>query len=167
MKILTMDMNSVTLFFSDMEVSFENNMEELEENLRTIFLHLKNVYNLDMQGYYIVDIYKDVNYGVVVEIEKEELDYFEYFDNQVDMRISIHTDSIILYKFTDIFSIPNILLPNLDIYVHHNIVYGRVNQALSPAQSSFLMEYHHSIVYGDSTKNIVQKNNLINKTNLL
>lgn len=167
MKILTMDENGITLFLSDMKVSFEDDMEELEENLRTIFLHLKDVYNLDMQGYYVVDIYIDACYGVVVEIEKEDLDYFEYFDNQVDMRISIHNDTMILYEFIDIFSIPDMLLSNLDIYMYHDAFYAKLKKSLSPVQSALMLEHYHSIVYGDNTKHIVQKNNLINETNLL
>lgn len=162
MKIITMDLDSIVLFLSDMDFSLEENIDNLEEQFRDIFLHLKNSYNVDIEGYYKIDIYKNKYYGMIVEMEKEEFEYFEYLDNQVDMRISIH-EELILYEFEDIFSVPHSLVEKMCFYTYHDKIYGEVKDFLSNIEGSYLQEHSYSILYGSITKYISQKKNNINK----
>lgn len=161
MKIITMDLDSIVLFLSDMDFSLEENIDNLEEQFRDIFLYLKNSYNVDIEGYYKIDIYKNKYYGMIVEMEKEEFEYFEYLDNQVDMRISIH-EELILYEFEDIFSVPHSLVEKMCFYTYHDKIYGEVKDFLSNIEGAYLQEYIYSIVYGSITKYISQKKNNIN-----
>ena len=105
MKIITMDLDSIVLLLFDMDFSLEENIDLLEDKFHDIFLSLRNLYDIQVEGYYKIDIYKNKYYGMIVEIKKEEIDYFDYFDNQIDMRISIHDDNLILYEFDDYFSL--------------------------------------------------------------
>ena len=57
MKIITMDLDSIILYLSDMDFSLEENIDILEEKFRDIFLHLKGLYDIDIEGYYKIDIY--------------------------------------------------------------------------------------------------------------
>ena len=161
MKIITMDLDSIILFLSDMDFSLEENIDNLEDRFRDIFLHLKNSYDIDVEGYYKIDIYKNKYYGMIVEMEKEEFEYFEYLDNQVDMRISIH-EELILYEFEDIFSVPHSLVEKMCFYIYHDKIYGEVKDFLSNIEGAYLQEYIYSIVYGSITKYISQKKNNIN-----
>lgn len=160
MKIIAMDLDSIVLYLSDMDFSMEENIDILEERFRDIFLHLKNSYDMDIEGYYKIDIYKNEYYGMIVEMEKEEFDYFDYYDNQVDMRISIHEDNSILYEFDDFFSISS-LLDKMDFYMYRNKVYGKVKHFLTKIEGAYLQEQSSSIVYGSITKYISQKKNNI------
>lgn len=165
MKIIAMDLDSIILYLSDMDFSLEENIDILEEKFRDIFLHLKGLYDIDIEGYYKIDIYKDKYYGVIVEIEKEEFEYLDCFDNQVDMRISIR-DNFILYEFDDFFSVPESLGNKMQFYMYNNKIYGKLNDFISEIDGSILQEYNSSVLYGSNTKYILQKKNNIEKTNL-
>lgn len=162
MKIITMDLDSIILYLSDMDFSLEENIDVLEEKFRDIFLHLKGLYDIDIEGYYRIDIYKDKYYGVIVEIKKEEFEYFDCFDNQVDMRISIH-DDFILYEFDDFFSVPESLIKKMKFYIYHDKVYGKLNDLVSEIDGSKLHEYSSSVLYGANAKYILQKKNNIER----
>lgn len=161
MKIIAMDLDSIVLYLSDMDFSLEENIDILEERFRDIFLHLKSLYDINMEGYYKIDIYKSKYYGMVVEMEKEDFDYFDYYDNQVDMRISIHEDSLILYEFEDFFLIPSTLLEKMELYLYRDKVYGEVKGFLSEIDGAYLQEQSSFVVYGSITKYISQKKNNI------
>lgn len=158
MKIITMDLDSIVLFLSDMDFSLEEDIECLENNFRDIFIKLKKLYNIDIDGYYEINIYKD-NVGVVVDILRDN-ECFEYYDNQIDMHISIHNDNI-LFEVNDFYIFPESILKKFDCYSYNNKFYVRVNQKLSSYECSYLLEYSNTILYSDLTKYIVQKNNLI------
>lgn len=163
MKIITMDLDSIVLYLSDMDFSLEENIDELESKFRDIFLKLKNLYNMDIEGYYKIDIYKDNYYGMIVEIKREELDYFDYFDNQIEMRISIHEEHSILYEFDDFFSLNYSLLSKMRFYIYHDKIYGEVKEEISKIEGAYLQEQCTSIIYGSFTKYIFQKKNNILK----
>lgn len=163
MKIITMDLDSIVLYLSDMDFSLEEDIDELESRFRDIFLRLKNLYNIDIEGYYKIDIYKDTYYGVIVKIKKEELDYFDYFDNQIEMRISIHEENSILYEFDDFFSLNDSLLQKMNFYMYHDKIYGELKECISKIEGAYLHEECISIVYGSVTKYILQKKNNIIK----
>lgn len=166
MRIMTMDLDSVVLFLSDMDFSLEENVDVLEDKFRDIFLNLKNLYDIDVEGYYRIDIYRNKYYGIVVLIEKEDIDYFDYFDNQIDMRISIHNDYLILYELDDYFALPSSLLDKMRLYFYHDKIYGELADFISKLDGAYLQEYSTSIIYDSVAKCIAQKNNNIEKTNL-
>ena len=159
MRIITMDLDNIILFLADMDFSLEENVDELEERFRDIFLHLKSLYDIEGEGYYKIDIYKNMYYGMIVEINKEEFDYFDYFDNQIDMRISIHDNHMILYEFDDYLSIPESILDKLNLYIYQDKIYGELTDFISKIEGAYLQEYSSSIVYDSITRYISQKNN--------
>lgn len=161
MKIISIDMNNIVLFLSDNRYSLSSDMEELEVQFRKIFEHLKELYDIEVEGYYLIDIYIDEYYGIVVEIEKDDLEYFEYLESQVDMRISIHNNTLILYQIYDCLDIPSMLYKKIDFYVYKNKIYGKVKKSLTELESSILFENTLSIQYDSLVKRIVQQNNLI------
>jgi len=163
MKIITMDLDSIVLLLFDMDFSLEENIDLLEDKFHDIFLSLRNLYDIQVEGYYKIDIYKNKYYGMIVEIKKEEIDYFDYFDNQIDMRISIHDDNLILYEFDDYFSLPPNLFDKMNLYLYHDKIYGELTNIISKIEGAYLQEYSTSIVYGSITKYITQKNNNIKR----
>ena len=78
-------------------------IQNLPEMLK---LKHNNIINLnEIENYFdkVIDIivYIDKYYGIVLHLEKEEFDYYEYSKNQVDMRlVTIHTD--FMYEVDDI-----------------------------------------------------------------
>ena len=56
---------------------------------------------MKLDGFYYITVYIDKYYGVVIHLEKDDVEYYDYFKNQVDMRI-ITIDTEFLYLVDDI-----------------------------------------------------------------
>ena len=75
-------LNKFYLKNSDLETK-----TDLEEYFKSFFLTLKKYYHISMEGFYVIQVYQDSYYGMVLHIVKED---FEYFDLEVvDMRIRL------------------------------------------------------------------------------
>lgn len=157
MKIITMDLDSIILFLSDMDFSLEEDILELENKFRDIFLRLKKLYNIDIEGYYKIDIYVDNFIGVIVDIEREDFEYFEYSDNQVDMHISIHNNEFILIEIDDIYVLPDKFLEKVLYYNYDNKFYINIIEPLSVSERAEILEISNSILYGSLAKYIIKK----------
>lgn len=157
MKILSIDEEYIELLLLNMDIHILDDRISLEEKFRDIFLKLKELYAIDIEGYYTIDIYVDDMMGMVVVIEKEDVEYFDIFDDQVDMRIAIHQNSSILYEIEDNFEILNHI--DLDMYVYKNKFYGKLIKPLSLLEIGYLLEYSINILYGNQTKLIVNSMN--------
>ena len=84
------------------DINFDS-VDELEDYFRELLLKLKNIYNVKINGFFNIRVYIDNLFGIVLEIEKENIDC--YMDlNQVEMRIiPIHTN--FLYEISDLFNV--------------------------------------------------------------
>lgn len=98
MKVIIND--KIIIYLNNEYLKYKNySISKIEDNFKSIFQTLKYCYNLDIKGYYEIYIYIDKNYGIVIEMEKEEID-FECYD-QIDMRITFHNQKF-LYQIEDI-----------------------------------------------------------------
>ena len=95
---LTMDIYVKKELINDLDF---NDKDTLEKYLKKLFKTLKNKYSITIEGFYDIDVYIDKYYGVVFHLEKEDIDYYDYFKNQVDMRI-ITIDTEFMYEVEDI-----------------------------------------------------------------
>ena len=119
-----------------------NKQEDIETYLKEIFKKLNQKYNIIMEGFYNINIYRDKYYGIVLHIEKEELEYYEYYKNQVEMRIiSIETD--FMYLVNDI---PLNIINKINIENKDNNIYIKIKEKLTPIEMMNLMEFSE-IVY--------------------
>lgn len=156
MKLITMDDNFITMFLTNISFDLSDDTEVLEERFRQIFVKLKEIYDLEIEGYYGIDVYIDPCFGIVVEMESEDLEYFDYFDNQVEMRIVLHTDIPILYEFDDVLDIPELLLIKLDVFFDNNKYYGQTKKKLENLEIGYLLEMSKNILYNHNNKNIIR-----------
>lgn len=113
-----------------------NNKEILEKYLKKLFKTLKNKYNLTIEGFYDITAYIDNFYGVVLHLEKEDIDYYDYFKNQVDMRlITINTE--FMYLVDDI---PFDTLKKLNVHIEDNNIYLKIKEKLTDKEMMLLTE---------------------------
>lgn len=117
-----------------------NNKEVLEEYLKKIFKRLKRIYNIDIVGFYNIGVYVDKYYGVIFHLEKEELEYYNYFKNQVDMRIVI-SDREFLYKVDNL-----LFIDKTEVIISDNELFLKINEELTNREMMILLE-HSKIVY--------------------
>ena len=113
-----------------------NNKDDLEKYLKRLFKILKDKYNILIEGFYDITVYKDKYYGVVIHLEKEDLEYYSYFRNQVDMRI-ITVESEFLYLVDDI---PYNIFDKINILVKENEIYLKIKKELSKLEMMQLLE---------------------------
>ena len=112
-----------------------NNKEHLEKYLKKIFKILKDKYNINVEGLYNVNIYNDKYYGIIIHLENENLEYYDCFKNQVDMRI-ITVNTIFLYKVDDLPKNIN----KFDIIIKNNNIYLKIKDKLSKLEMMNLLE---------------------------
>ena len=138
MSIKYLDFLNIVIYLKK-EVLDNNNFkekEEIEKYLKKLFKILKNKYEITIEGFYNINIYIDKYYGAVLHLEKEDLDYFDYFKNQVDMKITIINTSF-LYKVDDI---PYDILNKFNVIVKNNNIYLEIKEELSPLEKMKLLE---------------------------
>lgn len=104
MKIELLDEYNYTLYLNNLYVKDLNldNKDDIEKYLKKLFLIVKNRYDVDISGMFEIDIYVNDKYGIVIDIFKEELEYLDYFSNQIDMQVNIIKDSIFLYEIDNL-----------------------------------------------------------------
>ncbi len=133
-----------------------NDKNDIENKILKI---LKNNYNIDLNGYYNVDIYIDKNYGVIIKMKKDELDYLEYFTSALELNIEIKESSF-LYKIDDIFNLEKNLLNKFKIYKLKDNIYLSADQSLSLADEGILLE-NSKIIFGKEAEKIKNKSQII------
>ncbi len=132
----------------------------LEEYMNDLFLTLKNCYNLKISGYYNIDVYIDNNYGVIITMKHEDLEYYDYLVDQIDTQVAIHNNVNFLYKIADFFGVKN-CLTNIDysLYKYDNELYIKINDKIDNISFGNLLEYSTEICY--DIERIMKKNNLL------
>lgn len=161
MKLVFCDESNLILFLNNLsiqKIQFEDR-EELEMYFRNLFLKLKDSYQIVINGYYQIDIYLDHYYGAIIEIEKEELDYFEYDDNQVDMRICIHQTPI-LYELEEYIPLDEKIY---DMIWYHNKWYVKLKEKIDDIHLGRLLEYAN-VHYQNDTEQIIRRGIHLEKT---
>lgn len=116
--------------------------EDIEKYLKKLFKILKNKYNLGIEGFYDITIYIDKFYGIVLHLEKEDIEYYEYYKNQVDMRL-ITVDTEFMYEVDDI---PMSILNKVKICIKDNSIYLIIKEELSNLEMMKLLE-NSKLVY--------------------
>ena len=140
--------------FNVKDIDFKNR-ENIETSFKNIFLKLKHIYNLNIKGYYNINTYIDNYYGAIMEIEHEDIDYYDYFDSQVDMRVNIVKDNNFLYKIKDIFMIEKKLIDKIEVYTYKNNYYVKLKKDATDYQIGKLLEISE-IIYNEKTFDILK-----------
>lgn len=113
-----------------------NNKNDLEKYLKKLFKILKNKYEIIIEGFYDITVYVDKYYGVVIHMEKDDVEYYDYFKSQVDMRI-ITIDTNFLYLVDDI---PEYLLNKVEVIIIEKDIYLKLKEELNKVEMMNLLE---------------------------
>lgn len=123
------------------------NIDYLENYFRELLLKLRDVYDINIKGFYNVKVYIDELYGMVLELEAEDIDYGDYY-NQIEMRI-IPIYTTFLYQVDDFIN-------NIDVQtiLYHDEFYLKIDKNISLKNYYLVMDYA-KIVY-NNTDNIIK-----------
>ena len=144
------------IYLDNMDLKDEN---PIEKKLIKLINKIQKQYNIDLSGYYNVYIYKDKNYGLIIEMEKEKLDYLDYFNNQIELNIEIIEDTF-LYKIDNIFTIDKTLLEKLIIYINKDEIYLKIKENINDIELGQIIE-NSQIIYGNKAKSIKKQSKII------
>ncbi len=99
MKIDFID-NNLIVFFNDKFFSNVNfsNKSHMEKYFMDLFSKLNENYNLGMCGSYNIDVFVDDKCGMVLKIVKDDIDYYDYYNDIVDIKVSISKFNKFLFK---------------------------------------------------------------------
>ena len=123
----------------------------LESYLKNVLKMLGNRYDLNFDGFYDVNIYVDDTYGVIVDVIREELEYFDYFTNQIQTNIKVIETSF-LYE---LFDLPAIDREMLDVYKISDKIYVKIKNQMDVFMVGKLFEMSR-VVYGNEAKEILK-----------
>lgn len=137
------------------DLNFEN-LDDLEDYFKDLILNLKNVYNINISGFYNISVYIDEIYGMVLELVNEEIDYY-INTSQIEMRI-IPEHTTFLYELDD-----PVMILNSSLYQYKDRYYLKINNNISYSDYLYVLE-NSKIVY-TKTEDIFKYGNLINHFN--
>lgn len=162
MKVSINDEDSIMLYINNIyidKINFEDK-EELEKYFKQLFGKLKKFYKVNIRGYYNIRVYTDNFYGIIIYLQRENIDYCDYFGNQVDMRITIEKNNCFLYKINDLFTIDKEILKKINIIKYKDYFYIKIIRNISSIEMANIIE-NSTIVYDNEVNSIVMNGKLI------
>lgn len=159
MKIVNLDNNCMTIFLNKYylnDINFDIK-KDLESYFKNLFLKLKKYYDINICGYYNIDVYIDNKYGLIMKLTKEEIEYYDYFDNQIDMRITLSNNKF-LYNVNDPFIFDDII--NYNLYLYKGKYYIDLIGEISDSIMMKLIEFS-DVVFDDEVDSIRKSSKII------
>lgn len=158
---IVIDEDKYIIYIYPYTEDFLNTKEKtsIENYFRSLFLKLKKYYQIELNGYYDIHIYNNKNYGSIITVEKEDYEYYNYFDDKLDMRISCEQESEFLYELEDI----NLEIKKekkVSIYTYNNHFYIKIKENLSNIEMAKILEYS-KVIYGKEVCNILSFGKII------
>ncbi len=126
------------------------------EKAEKLIYKINQKYNIELYGYYETKIYIDKNYGIIIDIKKEELEYMDYFNESLEMNIEIIEDSF-LYKIEDIFSIKK--TDKFILRKYEDNIYLEA-ESISDIEIGIILE-NAQIIYGKEANTIKNRSKII------
>lgn len=140
MKIAFIDREHVRLYINKEYKKIDKN--NIYENIKDLFFEIEKIYEIEFNGFYLVTIYEDKYYGILIDIKKEDIDYYDYYDNQINMKI-VFKETEFLYQIDDYYYFNN--QDYLDIIFIDEMIYGRINKKISKEKIIKLLEMTNEI----------------------
>ena len=92
-------------------------------------------------------------------MQKEELEYIDYFNEQLEFNIEVIEDSF-LYKIDDILRLEKPLLNKFIIYKNKDNLYLKPKEKISNIELGIILE-NSEIIYGAQADKIKKKSQII------
>lgn len=154
MKLEVFNLNNIVFYLSKEylnKIHFKIDVD-VEKEFKKLFIRLKNIYNLNLNGYYEVIVYINDLYGIIIEMEKDDDEYIKIFGDTLDMKITFKFDCEILYKIENIDFID---FSKYNLYYKNNNLYISIKNKYLPEKNEYLNLLENSkLVYGSDLKKL-------------
>ena len=153
--------NNITIYlgkfhFKAININDTNN---IEKQVKKILNTLKKTYNLELNGYYETVLYLDENYGLIIKMKKDDLDYLDYFVTALEINIKVKKTSF-LYKVEDILNLNKNILKKFIIYKYKKNIYLSAKEKLTTADMGIILE-NSKVIFDEEIKKIKSKSQII------
>lgn len=163
MKLEVFNLNNIVFYLSKEylnRIHFKIDVD-VEKEFKKLFIELKNIFNLELNGYYEVVVYINDLYGIIIEMEKDDDEYIKIFGDTLDMKITFKFDCEILYKIDNIDFID---FSKYNLYYNNNNLYISIKDNYLPKRNEYLNLLENSnLIYGIELKKIKRNLKLIKK----
>ena len=120
-------------------INFDND-SEIKAYLKKLFRILKDKYSITIEGFYNVYIYVDQYYGIVINLQKEKFEYYNYYKGEVDMKIVVIENNFL-------YQIDNFNIDNTKIHIIDNNMYLEIINDISINDMFYIIENNNEILY--------------------
>lgn len=128
------------------------NKDNINGYVKELIIKLKRKYRRKISGLYNANIYINKNYGIIIDLIKEE--DIDFFSDMVDLKIILHENEEMYLSFDDYF-----LLRQKKIFFLNNKYYININ---SLNRKELLKMYEFcNIIYGVQVKELENNFKLI------
>ena len=150
MKIDIIDENKLVIYLYNNvdKINFKDE-SSIQVFLKNLFVKLNDYYDIKIEGYYDVLVYIDSLYGIILDLNKDDFDYYDYYCNKVDMKITIKS-----VKFLYLVDYYNYDLNRYDVYKLFNNIYLLPKKKLNNVELAYLVE-NSKIIY--NSDDIIKK----------
>jgi len=157
MKLIT-DGDTIVLYLNKMYISTLDftDKEATERYMKRLLMKISTKYDIVFDGYYVINLCVDMNYGVVIEVVKEELEYLDYFGNQIEINTKV-TQGSFLYEISNY---DKTLFKKFTVYKVKDKFYLRSKQIISDLEMGQMLE-QAEIVYGKEADDIIRKAKIV------
>lgn len=152
MKVSIEDENNFIVFLNNKNF-FLDDKNDLEQQFKSIFNDIKLRYQFDVSGYYDIIVYKDKIYGMILSMKKEDIEYLDYFDNQVEMRIVTSPYDKFIYKLEN--NDLNIPFDNCEVRSFRGNIYIIPHNNVKNIEFAQILEYT-TVKYGEEADKIIK-----------
>ena len=158
MKLELLNLDNITIYLNkDYLKKIKFNLEEnVEKEFKKLFLKIKNIYNINMCGYYEVVVYENALYGIIIELEKDDDEYVKIFGDTLDMKIVFKFDSDIYYELEEFDKYD---FNKYHLYYYNDKFYIELKDKNINYREYLRLLENSTIIYGNNLKEI--ENNLI------
>lgn len=168
MKVEKLDDGKLIVFLNNFYLkknsfSLKNN---LEKYFKSLFIKLNQYYDIEIKGFYDINIYQDNLFGIILKLEKEDLNFYEFYDDHIDMKIRIMKKEKFLFKLDKFYLLNKNVLDYCKIYEYDNSFYVIPKKTVGDINMGFILE-NSKIIYGEEAYKIINKAKLINNKKLL
>ena len=135
--------------------------DNLEDCFRKLLKRLNKYYNIETNGYYDIKIYQDNIYGFILDIKKEDIDFYGYYDDHIDMKISILKDNKFVFKIDDYSVMSKDILKYCYLLKENKNLYIVPKRTINQYLLGYIIE-NCRIIYGMKANEILNRGEHIN-----
>ena len=150
------------LYIKKLGFSTDNN---LDDNFKNLFKIISEQYDIDIVGYYDIKLYQDNIYGYILNIKREDIDFYNYYDDHIDMKISIIKNGRFLFLLDQNSVINDRILKYVYLIKNGGNIYLLPKKTINQYDLGYVIE-NTKIVYGNESDIILDRGKYINTNNI-